>query len=112
MFTNVPDDKRICYEGNSNTKIYCVTLTSRQAYNTPLEFREALYEWLSSIQWTKSVIAVMERHNQIGKTDKIHAHGYVYSGNPPKGNRTNPFYFKVNKCRDVDGWNVYCSKGI
>lgn len=100
------------YEGQTSKNVFALTITSRRKYTNLYIFRKALYEFLKSIDYKYEIRGFMEFHGQKGRQDKVHAHGVCYFGNPPKGNKTNPFNFRIDKITDPKGWEKYCVKDI
>lgn len=106
------DAVSIDYNGRMSSKLYAVTITSRKKYNDIYQFRNELYQFLSDIGYDFAVKGFMEFHCQKGRQDKVHGHGVVFSGQPPTGNKSNPFHFKICKLDDPDVWDGYCKKEI
>lgn len=106
------DAVSINYDGNTTKNLFAVTITTRKKYDNLYHFRNDLYEFLKSIDYKYAVKGFMEFHKQIGKRDKAHAHGVLYYGNPPQGNKKNPFRFQVTRLNDPKVWDAYCKKDI
>lgn len=106
------DAVSINYDGLITEKEYSFTLTTRKKYNNLYTFRHELYEFLKSIDYKYAINGKMEYHDQKGNKDKVHAHGVLYCGNPPKGNSTNTFRFKIEKLTTPTVWNNYIKKDI
>lgn len=107
-----PDTLVINYQGIITEQQYALTITSRKKFSCPIEFRTALYEFLSSIGYRHAIKGFMEFHNQKSTKDKVHAHGVTSFGNPPKNNKKNPFTFKLSKMETPHVWDAYCKKAI
>lgn len=106
------DSVVINYHGKFSNKLFCGTITSRKKFRTPCEFRDALYNFLRDINYNYAVQGTMEYHEQEGRQDKVHAHVMLFSGNPPKGNKSNMFHFHVHKLDNKEGWANYCKKNV
>lgn len=104
------DSLNIKYEGKYTNKLFAGTITSRKKYRTPLEFREALYEFLSSINYKYAIQGISEYHESRGKQDKVHCHVMLFCGNPPKGNKKNSFAFHIHPITKLEGWKWYMNK--
>lgn len=104
------DSLDINYEGKFSNKLFAGTITSRKKFRTPLEFRDELYKFLSEINYSYAIQGTMEYHEQEGRQDKVHAHVMLFCGNPPKGNKSNMFFFHVHKLDNKEGWSSYCKK--
>lgn len=114
-FAKVFDSLRVVHEGENTgltSREFAVTITSRATYHQASEFREKLHEFLNNVGYSHNIDAVCEYHTRKGSQDKIHAHGFVMYGNPPKGNRLNPFNFKIKKITNRKQWVLYCLKRI
>lgn len=108
----ISDKAVINYDGQIKDQQYALTITSRKKYSELTEFRTALYEFLSSIDYNYAVKGYMEYHNQVGREAKVHCHGVTSFGNPPKNNSKNPFTFKLSKMETPTVWESYCKKEI
>lgn len=106
------DSVSLDFTGRMTDKIYAVTITSRKKYNNLYQFREAFYKFLNSIGYDFAIKGYMEFHSQGKNMDKVHAHGYVFNGNPPKNNLKNQFHFHIRRIEDKDAWESYCKKDI
>lgn len=106
------DKLTINYDGRFTKKIYAGTIHSRKKYTTLVEFRTALYQFLHDIGYSFAIQGVMEYHSQPATRDKVHCHVFLYSGQPPKDNRKNPFVFRMKKLTDLEGWTKYIHKEI
>lgn len=106
------DAVSINYDGAFTEKTFACTITSRKKYNNIYKFRDALYEFLSSINYKYAIKGFMEFHEQGGRQDKVHAHCVVYFGNPLKNNKSNPFNFRIAPLTDPKIWDNYCKKHI
>jgi len=106
------DAVSINYDGKQSERQFACTITSRKKYNNLYTFRNELYQFLASINYTYAIKGYMEFHNQKGRQDKVHAHCVVYYGTPPKNNKSNPFYFKISPLTNAHVWDEYCRKEI
>lgn len=104
------DSLVIKYDGKYSNRLFAGTVTSRKKFRTPLEFREALYIFLSNIGYKYAIQGISEFHESEGKQDKVHAHVVLFCGNPPKGNKKNPFTFHVHPISSLEGWKWYMNK--
>lgn len=106
------DSVSLDYSGKMSERLYAVTITSRKKYNNLYAFREAFYKFLNSIGYDFAIKGYMEFHSVGKNMDKVHAHGYVFNGNPPKNNLKNQFHFHIRRIEDKDAWDYYCKKEI
>jgi len=105
----IADELRINYDGiyKDENKMYAYTITSRKLYRQCEDFRRDLYTFLSSIKHKYAIVGAMEYHN---KSAKVHCHCIGFCGNPPKGNKSNPFYIDIKPIRNLEGWISYILK--
>lgn len=89
------DDIKISFEGHrtdlDTTKVSLLTITSRHKFESPLHFRTALYEFLSSIKYPSSLKGLIEQ----GSTTGYHCHCITAWHRQPTGNRQNKFFFHL-----------------
>lgn len=102
----------INYDGIITTKLFACTITSRVKYISLLDFRNALYKFLTDIEYKYAIKGFQEYHNYKTTADKVHMHGIVYYGNPPKNNKHNPFTFRISSLATPHVWDNYCKKEI
>lgn len=106
------DSVKLDYEGKWSKNLFAGTITSRKKFRTPIEFRQAFYNFLREINYSYAISGIMEYHDQKGRQDKVHAHVMLYSGHHPKNNKHNMFTFHIQKVSNNAGWTSYCGKNI
>lgn len=92
--------------------LYALTVTSRKSYTTPEEFEKAFKKFLLSIKYSYKISLILEQHEASGNESKMHGHGILYCGVPPKNNKKNSFYFNIIKLQNLAGWMNYCNKNV
>lgn len=108
------EERGINIPGRRTGTLRPVTITSRHSYDYTV-FEVKLLEFLKQKNYSFELIGYMEYHHEKHKGEKhAHMHGLLFSGTPPKNNRKNEFYFKIEKpirsiC-ELSKWTKYCLK--
>lgn len=108
LFIKTQDMIRINYDGEVTSKKWAVTITSRRKYDNLYYFRAELYDFLKSIDYKYAVLGFMEYH----KGCRVHMHGVLFHGNPPKFNSKNNFHFFIKPLNNQTDWDGYTLKDV